>query len=262
VNGRPSGRPFSLGVGERAEVQAWPGRTCKIADILVARKVTWFDMTKDQLKADGAGTATKDTSVARPRYFSDRGRLDRGDSAPGRAEMPAPPPIRPPSGLICGSGDGGQQGDGPTNKPRGRRQRLPATPAIGAGCKRRATENRPGGTFKCRGRLCPANAVIGTKVRNENKDTVGRGCRTSISTVRGRESRRLVAFSVGGFFLGIGAKGNRRPSSGATSSRAAMASRLVADGPTSSKDEHEGAARLQPPSGRRPAAPGTGKIRA
>jgi len=153
-----------LGVGEREVQLAW--KDLQIADN--GEKVT-VDMTKDQLKAM-APYSYKDTSW-RGKVFSDRGIWTE--------EQRAARDVR-------------------TNDSRpATTATTPATPSAPAATA--STEST--GDFNAAGDMS-ANAVIGTKVRNENKDTVGA---VQDLYLDGQGATRTVVVSVGGF-LGIGAK--------------------------------------------------------
>lgn len=154
-----------LGVGEREVQLAW--KDLQIADN--GEKVT-VDMTKDQLKAM-APYSYKDTSW-RGKVFSDRG-VWTEDQRAARTTADNAAKI---------------------NHDRAMADSKTSPPAATA-----ATEST--GDFNAAGDMS-ANAVIGTKIRNENKDTVG-----SVQDLYldGQGATKTVVVSVGGF-LGVGAK--------------------------------------------------------
>jgi hypothetical protein len=173
-----------LGVGEREVQLAW--KDLQIADN--GEKVT-VNMTKDQLKAMAPYTY-KDTSW-RGNVFSDRGvwtdeqraardartTADTSASANRDRTMAESKPMAPT----------------PSTTASGGAATASTTPATAA------TEST--GDFNAAGDMS-ANAVIGTKIRNENKDTVGT---VEDLYLDGQGGTKTVVVSVGGF-LGVGAK--------------------------------------------------------
>ena len=149
-----------LGVGEREVRLAW--KDLQIADN--GEKVI-VNMTKDQLKAM-APYNYKDTSW-RGKVFSDRGIWTEEQRAARDARATADKPL--PSIATA---------RWPTTRARPRRNARRRT------TQRGTTTTKSTGDFNAAGDVS-ANAVIGAKMRNENKDTVG--------TVRGPLSRRPAA---------------------------------------------------------------------
>ena len=168
-----------LGVGEREVQLAW--KDLQVADN--GEKVT-VNMTKDQLKAM-APYNYKDTSW-RGNVFSDRGVWTEEQRAArdARAGTDAAAPVsRDPA-----------MADRKTTADRKPTATTTTGPAATA-----ATEST--GDFNAAGDLS-ANAVIGTKIRNENKDTVGSVQDLYLDS---QGATKTVVVSVGGF-LGVGAK--------------------------------------------------------
>jgi len=168
-----------LGVGEREVQLAW--KDLQVADN--GEKVT-VNMTKDQLKAM-APYSYKDTSW-RGNVFSDRGVWTEEQRAArdARAGTDAAAPVsRDPA-----------MADRKTTADRKPTATTTTGPAATA-----ATEST--GDFNAAGDLS-ANAVIGTKIRNENKDTVGSVQDLYLDS---QGATKTVVVSVGGF-LGVGAK--------------------------------------------------------
>jgi len=170
-----------LGVGEREVQLAW--KDLQIADN--GEKVT-VDMTKDQLKAM-APYSYKDTSW-RGKVFSDRGVWtdDQRAARDARATADTAASINRDR-TIADS----KAAPAPTATSPAATTTPPATTA--------ATEST--GDFNAAGDMS-ANAVIGTKVRNDNKDTVGAVQDLYLDS---QGMTKTVVVSVGGF-LGIGAK--------------------------------------------------------
>jgi len=166
-----------LGVGEREVQLAW--KDLHVADN--GEKVT-VNMTKDQLKAM-APYSYKDTSW-RGNVFTDRGVWTEDQRAARDARATA-------DNAAAANRDRTMADSKTTadSKP------APATaPAAIA-----ATEST--GDFNAAGDMS-ANAVIGTKIHNANKDTVGT---VQDLYLDGQGATRTVVVSVGGF-LGVGAK--------------------------------------------------------
>lgn len=153
-----------LGVGEREVRLAW--KDLHIADH--GEKVS-VDMTKDQLKAMAPYTY-KDTSW-RGHVFSDRGVWTEEQRAAADARTAT---------------------DGAALVNRDRAMADSTKPA---------TTTESTGDFNVHGDVS-ANAVIGAKIRNDNKDTVGT---VEDLYVDAQGAIKTVVVSVGGF-LGVGAK--------------------------------------------------------
>ncbi len=172
-----------LGVGEREVQLAW--KELQIADN--GEKVT-VNMTKDQLKAM-APYSYKDTSW-RGKVFSDRGVWTEEQRAArdARADADTAASVNRDRAMA----DSKTTAD---NKPGVAPPAATTTPSA----TRAETEST--GDFNAAGDMS-ANAVIGTKVRNENKDTVGA---VQDLYLDGQGTTKTVIVSVGGF-LGIGAK--------------------------------------------------------
>jgi sporulation protein YlmC with PRC-barrel domain len=162
-----------LGVGEREVQLAW--KDLQIADN--GEKVT-VDMTKDQLKAM-APYSYKDLSW-RGKVFSDRGVWTEEQRAARDARTTA-------------DTTASANRDRTMTDSRTMADRKPATPAT------TATEST--GDFNVAGDLS-ANALIGAKIHNENKDTVGSVQDLYLDS---QGATKTVVVSVGGF-LGVGAK--------------------------------------------------------
>jgi len=168
-----------LGVGEREVQLAW--KDLQVADN--GEKVT-VNMTKDQLKAM-APYSYKDTSW-RGNVFSDRGVWTEEQRAArdARARTDTAAPV---------------SRDPPMADSRTTADRKPAATATTGSAAMAATEST--GDFNAVGDLS-ANAVIGTKIRNENKDTVGSVQDLYLDS---QGATKTVVISVGGV-LGVGAK--------------------------------------------------------
>jgi len=159
-----------LGVGEREVQLAW--KDLQIADN--GEKVT-VDMTKDQLKAM-APYSYKDTSW-RGNVFSDRGIWTEDQRAAADARTTADQAAS-------------------VNRDRTMTDGTKTTTTPGAMATTEST-----GDFNAAGDLS-ANAMIGTKIRNEAKDSIGA---VQDLYLDGQGAIKTVVVSVGGF-LGIGAK--------------------------------------------------------
>ncbi|WP_428664161.1 PRC-barrel domain-containing protein [Reyranella sp.] len=167
-----------LGVGEREVQLAW--KELQIADN--GEKVT-VNMSKDQLKAMAPYTY-KDTSW-RGNVFSDRGLWTEDQRAARDARATA---------------DTGAS----VNRDRTMADSKATTatsPAATTTPPAATASTESTGDFNAAGDMS-ANAVIGTKVRNDNKDTVGA---VQDLYIDGQGAIKTVVVSVGGF-LGIGAK--------------------------------------------------------
>jgi sporulation protein YlmC with PRC-barrel domain len=174
-----------LGVGEREVQLAW--KDLQIADN--GEKVT-VDMTKDQLKAM-APYSYKDTSW-RGKVFSDRGVWTEEQRAAHGARTTADTAASVNRDRAMA--DSKTMAD---HKPA----TTPTTPATSTTPPVAAAATESTGDFNAAGDMS-ANAVIGTKIRNENKDTVGA---VQDIYLDGQGATRTVVVSVGGF-LGVGAK--------------------------------------------------------
>lgn len=174
-----------LGVGEREVQLAW--KDLQIADN--GEKVT-VNMTRDQLKAM-APYSYKDASW-RGNVFSDRGiwTEDQRAARDARATADNAAAVNRDR-TMADSRTTTDSKPAPTAMPPA----APATPPAAAV----ATEST--GDFNAAGDMS-ANAVIGTKIHNENKDTVGT---VQDLYLDGQGATKTVVVSVGGF-LGVGAK--------------------------------------------------------
>jgi hypothetical protein len=174
-----------LGVGEREVQLAW--KDLQIADN--GEKVT-VNMTKDQLKAMAPYTY-KDTSW-RGKVFSDRGVWTDEQRAARDARTTADSAAMANRDRTMADSKAM-----PDHKPAMTATTPPTTTTSPAATA--ATEST--GDFNAVGDMS-ANAVIGAKIRNENKDTVG-----SVQDLYldGQGATKTVVVSVGGF-LGVGAK--------------------------------------------------------
>jgi sporulation protein YlmC with PRC-barrel domain len=173
-----------LGVGEREVRLAW--KDLHVADN--GEKVT-VDMTKDQLKAMAPYTY-KDTSW-RGKVFSDRGVWTD--------EQRAARDARATTDTAAAVNHDRAMAD---SKPTVDHRTTTAAPPVGTTTRADTTATTEStGDFNAAGDLS-ANAMIGTKIRNENKDTVG-----SVEDLYLDSSgaTKTVVVSVGGF-LGVGAK--------------------------------------------------------
>jgi sporulation protein YlmC with PRC-barrel domain len=168
-----------LGVGEREVQLAW--KDLQVADN--GEKIT-VNMTKDQLKAM-APYSYKDTSW-RGNVFSDRGvwAEEQRAARDARARTDTAAPVSRGPAMA----DSGTTAD-----------RKPAATTTTGSAAMAATEST--GDFNAAGDLS-ANAVIGTKIRNENKDTVGSVQDLYLDS---QGAIKTVVVSVGGI-LGVGAK--------------------------------------------------------
>jgi len=167
-----------LGVGEREVQLAW--KELQIADN--GEKVT-VNMSKDQLKAMAPYTY-KDTSW-RGNVFSDRGLWTEDQRAARDARATADTAAS-------------------VNRDRTMADSKATTatsPAATTTPPAATASTESTGDFNAAGDMS-ANAVIGTKVRNDNKDTVGA---VHDLYIDGQGAIKTVVVSVGGF-LGIGAK--------------------------------------------------------
>lgn len=171
-----------LGVGEREVQLAW--KDLQIADN--GEKVT-VNMTKDQLKAM-APYNYKDKSW-RGKVFSDRGVWTEDQRAARDARAAAD--------TAAQANRDRTMADSRTTTPAP--TAAPVTPTAKPPAATTATEST--GDFNAAGDMS-ANALIGTKIHNENKDTVG-----SVQDLYldGQGATKTVVVSVGGF-LGVGAK--------------------------------------------------------
>ncbi len=171
-----------LGVGEREVQLAW--KDLHIADN--GEKVT-VDMTKDQLKAM-APYSYKDTSW-RGKVFTDRGVWTEEQRAAHDARTTAD---------TAASTNRDRAMDSKTMADR-----KPAVTATSPAATTTTPRRRPRSTgdFNVAGDMS-ANAVIGAKIRNENKDTVGSVQDLYLDS---QGATKTVVVSVGGF-LGVGAK--------------------------------------------------------
>jgi sporulation protein YlmC with PRC-barrel domain len=174
-----------LGVGEREVQLGW--KDLQIADN--GEKVT-VDMTKDQLKAM-APYSYKDTSW-RGKVFSERGVWTEEQRAAHDARTTADTAAS--TNRDRAMADSKAMAD---HKPA-----VTATsPATTTAPPAAIATTESTGDFNAAGDMS-ANAVIGTKVRNENKDTVGA---VQDLYLDGQGATKTVVVAVGGF-LGIGAK--------------------------------------------------------
>jgi hypothetical protein len=173
-----------LGVGEREVQLAW--KDLQIADN--GEKVT-VNMTKDQLKAMAPYTY-KDTSW-RGNVFSDRGVWTDEQRAARDARSTADTAASANRDRTMA--DSKPMATTPSTTASGGPATASTTPSTAA------TEST--GDFNAAGDMS-ANAVIGTKIRNENKDTVGT---VEDLYLDGQGGTKTVVVSVGGF-LGVGAK--------------------------------------------------------
>jgi len=167
-----------LGVGEREVQLAW--KDLQVSDN--GEKVT-VNMTKDQLKAMAPYTY-KDTAW-RGKVFGDRGVWTDEQRAARDARATAD-----------------------TAATANRDRAMATTPSTTASGGAATASNTPStmatestGDFNAAGDMS-ANAVIGTKIRNENKDTVGT---VEDLYLDGQGATKTIVVSVGGF-LGVGAK--------------------------------------------------------
>jgi sporulation protein YlmC with PRC-barrel domain len=170
-----------LGVGEREVQLAW--KDLHIADN--GEKVT-VDMTKDQLKAM-APYSYKDTSW-RGKVFTDRGVWTEEQRAAHDARTTAD---------TAASTNRDRAMDSKTMADR--KPAVTATSPAATTTPTATTEST--GDFNVAGDMS-ANAVIGAKIRNENKDTVGSVQDLYLDS---QGATKTVVVSVGGF-LGVGAK--------------------------------------------------------
>jgi sporulation protein YlmC with PRC-barrel domain len=172
-----------LGVGEREVQLSW--KDLRIADN--GEKVT-VDMTKDQLKAM-APYSYKDTSW-RGKVFSDRGVWTE--------EQRAAHDARATADTAASVNRDRAMADSRTTADHKPVVTPPVTTTAPSAAR---AETESTGDFNAAGDMS-ANAVIGTKIHNENKDTVG-----SVQDIYldGHGATRTVVVSVGGF-LGVGAK--------------------------------------------------------
>jgi sporulation protein YlmC with PRC-barrel domain len=175
-----------LGVGEREVQLSW-----KDLQVMDNGEKVVVNMSKDELKAM-APYKYKDDSW-RGKIFSDRGlwsdekraandasnpptdRTAAAPPAPATAPTATPAPARPTADTR------------PVTEPRTATTAAPATESTG--------------DFNVHGEVS-ANAVIGAKIRNDNKDTVGTVSDLYLDSNGGIKS---VVVAVGGF-LGVGAK--------------------------------------------------------
>lgn len=179
-----------LGIGEREVRLAW--KDLQIADN--GEKVT-VNTTKDQLKSMAPYTY-KDASW-RGNVFSDRGvwTEDQRAARDARATVDTAASINRDRTMA--------EGRATTDRTPG--MTAPSTTAAGGPATAStapatmATEST--GDFNAAGDMS-ANAVIGTKIRNDNKDTVGT---VEDLYLDGQGAIKTVVVSVGGF-LGVGAK--------------------------------------------------------
>ncbi|MCW5735497.1 MAG: PRC-barrel domain-containing protein [Enhydrobacter sp.] len=184
-----------LGIGEREVRLAW--KDLQIAEN--GEKVT-VNTTKDQLKAMAPYTY-KDASW-RGNVFSDRGvwTEDQRAARDARATADTAASVNRDRAMADKT-----MADNKATTDRTPGMTTPSTTASGGPATASnapatmATEST--GDFNAAGDMS-ANAVIGTKVRNENKDTVGT---VEDLYLDGQGAIKTVVISVGGF-LGIGAK--------------------------------------------------------
>jgi sporulation protein YlmC with PRC-barrel domain len=175
-----------LGVGEREVQLAW--KDLKVMDN--GEKVV-VNMSKDELKAM-APYKYKDESW-RGKVFSDRGLWSDEKRAANDASTPPmnrtaanpPPPATAPATTPAPARTTADTR--PTTEPRTAANTAPATESTG--------------DFNVHGDVS-ANAVIGAKIRNDNKDTVGT---VNDLYLDAKGAITTVVVSVGGF-LGVGAK--------------------------------------------------------
>jgi sporulation protein YlmC with PRC-barrel domain len=172
-----------LGVGEREVQLAW-----KDLQVMDNGEKVVVNMSKDQLKAM-APYKYKDESW-RGKIFSDRGIWSDEKRAANDASNPpvdrtmtatTPPPAATPAPARTTSDTR------PVTEPRTAAAATPATESTG--------------DFNVHGDVS-ANAVIGAKIRNDNKDTVGT---VSDLYLDANGAIKTVVVAVGGF-LGVGAK--------------------------------------------------------
>jgi sporulation protein YlmC with PRC-barrel domain len=172
-----------LGVGEREVRLAW-----KDLQVMDNGEKVVVNMSKDQLKAM-APYKYKDDSW-RGKIFSDRGIWSDERRAANDASNPpvdrtttatTPPPAAAPAPARTTADTR------PVTEPRTAATATPATESTG--------------DFNVHGDVS-ANAVIGAKIRNDNKDTVGT---VSDLYLDGNGAIKTVVVAVGGF-LGVGAK--------------------------------------------------------
>lgn len=179
-----------LGMGEREVQLAW--KDLQIADN--GEKVT-VNMTKDQLKAM-APYSYKDTAW-RGNVFSDRGVWTEDQRAARDARATA-------DNAAAVNRDRAMVDTKATADHKPAMTTPSTTPAAGpatASNAPAATATESTGDFNVAGDVS-ANAVIGTKIRNENKDTVGT---VEDLYLDSQGATKTVVVSVGGF-LGVGAK--------------------------------------------------------
>jgi len=177
-----------LGVGEREVQLAW--KDLQIADN--GEKVT-VNMTKDQLKAM-APYSYKDPSW-RGNVFSDRGVWTEDQRAARDARATADAAASANRDRAMADSKPAADDKTPSTRASG-----PATTSA-ARTPAATTATESTGDFNAAGDMS-ANAVIGTKIRNENKDTVGT---VEDLYLDGQGTAKTVVISVGGF-LGVGAK--------------------------------------------------------
>jgi sporulation protein YlmC with PRC-barrel domain len=172
-----------LGVGEREVQLAW-----KDLQIMDNGEKVVVNMSKDQLKAM-APYKYKDESW-RGKVFSDRGLWS--DEKRAAADTRTPPPDARPAAAP-------PPATAPAPAPRTTADSRPVTEPRTAAAATPATEST--GDFNVHGDVS-ANAFIGAKIRNDNKDTVGT---VQDLYLDASGAIKTVVVSVGGF-LGVGAK--------------------------------------------------------